>query len=239
MKINKSWESLVTNESLEAIVAGLNPQQNDSVLAICGSGDQAFSLLEKADKITIVDSRDCQIQYFLKRKLLLEAGEFDRFLNLEQEPRDIKDMSDLKFRNKYFSAKRLERIKSKLKDSEIKTIFGDIFNLRFPKGEFNKVYLSNALSYGHLGSVCLEAIEERLRIISGELSEKSLTYISDSERVIGRAIVCDYAEDENSFLNPLGLRINPELTVNAQRLQDKAKYWNSFWKPAVLEKTIH
>lgn len=37
-----------TNENLAAIVNGLNINENDTVVAVLGSGDQALALLEKA-----------------------------------------------------------------------------------------------------------------------------------------------------------------------------------------------
>ncbi|MEK6913845.1 MAG: hypothetical protein AABW47_04220 [Nanoarchaeota archaeon] len=230
------FDNLVTNESLEAIIKGLNPQSKDSILAICGSGDQAFAIIEKTNKITVVDNRACEIQYFLKRKSLLESEEFEKFLNSEIEPRDNRERYSLKIRNKYFSIERLKRIRLRLKKSEIKTIFDDIFNLRFIKGEFNKIYLSNALPYGYFGKKCIEEIGGKLQIIAEVLPKKGLIYCSYSQGITQPPVGYDYAKDGNSLLNSLGLRINSELTAKAQKLQFKFEepYW--CWNPVVLQK---
>jgi hypothetical protein len=234
---NRLWGSLVTNESLEAIVSGLNPQSEDFVLSICGAGDQAFALLERAGEITIVDEIPWQIKYFLRRKSLLESGEFEMFLNPGQRPRDNDDSEDLRFRNEYFSEERLEKIKRKLKDSwRIKEKTGDIFKIKFAKGEFNKIYLSNALSPYYPGTEGVEFIKESLQRTAKWLSDGGLIYISDYKQTIEKAIHDGYADDENSFLNPLGLGINHNLTANAQILQSKLKHWEDYWKPAVLQR---
>jgi len=49
-----------TNESLDAIVLALQPNKNDKILAVGGSGDQAFSLLEKAGEVCCVDNNEVQ-----------------------------------------------------------------------------------------------------------------------------------------------------------------------------------
>ena len=38
-------------KELAVIVGDLNPNANDNILALCGSGDQAFALLEYAQSI--------------------------------------------------------------------------------------------------------------------------------------------------------------------------------------------
>ncbi len=219
-----------TNESLGAVVHGLNPQKNDSILAICGSGDQAFALLEKAQKIIVVDSLPESLRYFAKRKDLLKTGEFERFL----DPEEIlmgRDLKKLKIRNKYFSDKRLKRIQAKLKDSDlVKKIRGDLFDLNFPKEGFDKIYLSNVLSYS-LKHHTIELAQGRLKELAEWLSNQGLIYLSDYKLMIKRV----YGDDK-SFLKPLGLIVNEELTAEAQRLEEKA-YSGTTWGPAVLQKS--
>jgi hypothetical protein len=221
----------VTNESLEAIVKGLNIQPEDSVLSVCGSGDQAFAILEKANNIVVVDSFPKQINYFVKRKNLLKAGEFEGVLTPEEMLTDKRDLQHLKLRNEYFSEGRLKRIQDKLKDSErIRKITGSLFDLTFAENEFNKIYLSNILTYS-LKPKTIELAQGRLKTIAGWLSDKGLIYLSDYNFIIRRGIY----ESEKSFLEPSGLIVNPELTAEAQRLQEKARYWINL-EPVVLQK---
>jgi len=55
-----------TNESLEAIITGLEPNSEDNVLTICGSGDQAFALLEFGCQVIAIDENPQQICYAKK-----------------------------------------------------------------------------------------------------------------------------------------------------------------------------
>lgn len=55
-----------TNESLDAIVKGMNVNETDDIIAVCGSGDQAFALLEYAGSVLAVDSDRQQIEYAQK-----------------------------------------------------------------------------------------------------------------------------------------------------------------------------
>ncbi len=223
---------LVTNECLEAIISGMNLRQEDSALAICGSGDQAFAMLEKVKRILVVDDKVWQVQYFLRRKSFLESGKLGKFLKVEKYEGDL---TALKLRNEYFSKERLRTIQLGLKKSKIETRVGDLFDLEFARGEFNKVYLSNVLSYGFLSNQHIQLIIGKLQKITNKLSDRGLIYLSDSRNVIERAITSGYASNEKSLLKGLGLRINQDLTLNAQRLQGRPEYWD--WKIVVLEKT--
>ena len=68
-----------TNENLDAIVMGLDLQPEDSILAVGGSGDQAFALLEKAGSVTVVDTNPAQIELIRKRAELLRLGDYEGF----------------------------------------------------------------------------------------------------------------------------------------------------------------
>ena len=50
-----------TNEDLTAIVKGLDVNPADYILAVGGSGDQAFALLENAKRVLAVDAEDQQV----------------------------------------------------------------------------------------------------------------------------------------------------------------------------------
>jgi len=71
-----------TNESLAAIVNGLDVNETDDILAICGSGDQAFALLEKAHSVTAVDIYKNQVDYARYRKRCLKEEKYAFFQNM-------------------------------------------------------------------------------------------------------------------------------------------------------------
>lgn len=224
----------VTNESLEAVVTGLNPQQEDSILAICGSGDQAFAMLEKAGQIVVVDSLPKQINYFARRKNLLKEGEFEEFLNPGEISSENRDLEQLKIRNRYFSEERLKAIQPKLKDSwRVRRITGDLFNLVFPEGEFNKIYLSNILTYS-LEPETIGLAQGRLKTIAKWLSERGLIYLAEYKPIIN-GIAKKYGDNEKSFLHSLGLVVNQERTEKAQEFQKAVNHLVK-WEPEVLQK---
>ena len=75
-----------TNESLWAVVAGLNVTRKDRILAICGSGDQAFALSEFAREVVTVDRSKEQIAYAQRRLEALRDGRFGDFFPLFDDP---------------------------------------------------------------------------------------------------------------------------------------------------------
>lgn len=77
----KKNEGIVTNESLDAILAGLRPTKKDRLLSICGSGDVPFALLEAGCKVDAVDIDPKMIEDSLKQAKLLSEREFRLFLS--------------------------------------------------------------------------------------------------------------------------------------------------------------
>jgi len=71
-----------TNESLWAVVAGMNVSRKDRVLCICSSGDQAFALAEYANKVVAVDRDVKQINYAKRRLEALRNKNYDDFFPL-------------------------------------------------------------------------------------------------------------------------------------------------------------
>ncbi len=227
-----------TNESLEAIVRGLNPQPRDSILAICGSGDQAFAMLEKASKVTVVDYLPQQIEYFSKRKKLLKAGEFKKFRDLGREFIPDQSLVYLNSRNRYFSKERLETIRLNLEGSERTTeITGDIFDLEFPRKEFNKVYLSNALSYNSIAapSSLLETLQEKLKRITELTTDNGLIYVT-RHKFIHLEYHSGIGNEE--LLESIGLRIHKKSTGIVKKSSQKAiqGLFAIAWDPVVLQK---
>ena len=138
-----------TNECLEAIVEGLNLNNNSKVLAILGSGDQTFAMAEFASKIVAVDISKGQVEYASLRLETLKKGDFISFFNYSSEHYDrVK---------KYFDDDRLRRIQSRIVNGEVSIDFleGDIFSEDFLNhlfqnyglDFFNRIYLSNAIAH--------------------------------------------------------------------------------------------
>ena len=81
-----------TNESLKAIVAGLDVSPDDNLLVVGGSGDQAFALLEFAvkGKVTAVDNAPQQIDFIRQKVEALQRGDYESFFRV-----DNKEMGNL------------------------------------------------------------------------------------------------------------------------------------------------
>ncbi len=220
------YSQIVSNESLEAIIKGLNISKYDSVLAICGSGDQAIAIYEKAGKVTVIDNDESQLKCLLEKKGAIELGRFDEFFNLNESCEYQQDFDVLFERNEYFS-KRLNSIKRKLKEEDsFVTIIGNVFTFNFKKTMYNKIYLSNALSFDYLGQD-YKIIQGRLKRLTQQLNKNGLIYISDGKNIMNTT---------DLEVNPIGLKVNHQLTVVAQKLQFKTKYWYDHWLPFVFEK---
>lgn len=225
---NWATEDLATNESLEAITSGLNLNSENSVLAICGSGDQAFAILEKTNRVYVVDMREKQIEYFLYREKLIEKGEFNEFLDMPKSIINKNDRNFVSSRNKYFSAERLKIIQSNLRN-DVKTSNAKVDQLN--EGEFDRIYLSNIFSYGSL-YIDFLYLEKGLKKMANLLKKDGLIYLSDygeifDEMEFPRKVM------EEEFLKRINLQINRQLTEVAQRLQSKG--WKN-WKPGIIQK---
>ena len=136
-----------TNESIPAIMEGLQIQQGDRVLAVCGSGDQAFAMLELADYVTAVDSSKLQILYAKCRLAQIKRGDFKRFHTLL--PHCGSNITYREQRSRYFTLSKLQTLK--LKVDRLRLERGDMYKFsprRIREGRFNKIYLSNLLCYG-------------------------------------------------------------------------------------------
>lgn len=211
-----TYEDLVSNESINAVMYGLDFLKKDSVISVCGSGDYAFAMLEKVREIIVVDNREMQIDLFYNRKKLIEKGDFKKFLEIKQEPVNIQDERNLEFRNRYFSHRRLNDIKKNLESTVVTEVVGDIYKIEFNK-KVNKIYLSNTLSYWkYRGNR-----KEDMQNITNLVSVGGLIYISDG-------IIA------NNILNPL-IKINKHLTKESQKIQ-REEYNGYNWSPVVFRK---
>ena len=136
----------ISNESLQAVVTGLDVQPSDGVLAVAGSGDQAFALLETAERVIVADISLMQLEIMKRRVAALKHGDYAAIM-WEARTHSLETEGVKIARNSYFTeAGRLERIANRL-DRLVILGPADIAEaaLLLPKGLFNKVYLSNVM----------------------------------------------------------------------------------------------
>lgn len=141
-----------TNENPAAIVAGMQPGPEDTVLAIAGSGDQAFALLEHGARVTATDAKDAQLAVVRDREAMIDRGEFASFLDVH--PPDEYSTPDLhrcwQQRQRYFqSPGRLSRIRANL---DHLTILPEALFIEFAiTPGFTQAFLSNIFAYSGTG----------------------------------------------------------------------------------------
>ena len=193
-------EYSLTNESLEAIIEGLSIQEDDSILAVGGSGDQILAMLEFTPRIVGVDYNQSQVEFMKRRfKYIKETG-VDPLLkmyrgfgsrdgNINKSFNKFKLEEDLNDRLSYFrDERRREKIGRNLlkgnRDLVFDLVQGDITNIssieflredRYSQPYFSKIYLSNALGYD---SSRVDVIQS-LRRLSLCLREGGLMYVAN------------------------------------------------------------
>ena len=218
----------ISNESLPAIVTGLNARPRDRILAVGGSGDQALALLEFAGQVVAVDNSPAQVGLIRKRVGILRGGHYNEFFC--HHPDETEDTKTA--RNQYFAQNgRLQRIASRLDRLKI---LGprDIFEIiaDSPQGAFNKFYLSNVLGYSFPKSAYQLAGN-----IASQLPLCGLVYLAQNKD-----------KSWQVFLEEQGLVINERLTIAAQEREEsyrkglngteKTIFSELSWIPVVLEK---
>ncbi|MFA5887979.1 MAG: hypothetical protein WC852_04690 [Candidatus Nanoarchaeia archaeon] len=217
-----------TNETLEAIMAGLDMQEGDRAFAICGSGDQAFALLEYADSVSAVDFDESQTEYAQERKNSLAKGRTDRFLWLGNDSEEC-TRQNMDGSIRYFETPgRLEKIGQRLDRLEIKTVKDFLDELQ--NSRFTKVYLSNAITFRQERSY--ESICEIAKRIAGSMEEGGLLYISDYDKLeMARNYTEAFVRLNKTDRWPKDLVLESELTLKARVLEK-----NHIWLPAVYRR---
>lgn len=165
-----------TNENLKEIIRGLRISSSDTILAIGGSGDQAFAmLLDSPKKIVVVDSAEEQVDHIKKQMERMHKELYWDFLRSrlggkfnQKEPDKFEYNQPLNrqevdsYNPGFFTIRKLRNIRPKLGRIEIalKTI-----DEALVPGVFNKIYLSNAIFYGQMyedGLTTLLAVKKSL-----------------------------------------------------------------------------
>lgn len=234
----------VTSESLAAILAGLEIDEEDRVLTVGASGDQAFALLERAGKVIVAETQRSQLDYIRMRRELLKKGDYRGFLNAAKRyGRKEKVEANLPKILKYFDQEgRLERIRGNLKNLKMPRQPLDIFTA-MKQAEYNKLYLSNLLTWGKRPDEALFY----LRQMAESIPSDCLVYVSQHGPmvyVIAPLIrkEIEIKEGEQSLLKqsspletasgilPEGLTLDIRLTNITRQLE------TGNWSPAVYRK---
>ena len=206
-------EYLVTNETLDAIMTGLEVNPEDDILSLCASGDQAFAFLEVAKHVRVIDMEQRNIDRFRKRVELLRQRDYPSFLNVDLERNGYANIGK---RNKYFREEgRLDRIRTQLGRLDILGV-GDIVLAASTNRGFNKLYVSNAI--GCFEYYTPERIAHALGIIASSLPKDGLVYIAGH-----------YPTWES--LAPSELCLDDGLIKKSEKLEEE-----HFWAPRVFRK---
>ncbi len=148
-----------TNESLDAIIKGMDLKSTDRVLAICGSGEQAFAVLEHAGRVRAFDRESLQTDYAKMRKQTLADGDYEKFLQSEEDRYRTAAIH-------YFHKARMEAIQNKLQELSIETKSYD--SILAERTQYDKIYLSN-IFFG----------EKEIRESAGIIAVNGLVYIAE------------------------------------------------------------
>lgn len=159
--MENSWELEFshTNESLTAIVSGMELDRNDIVFTIASSGDQGLAILQFAKEVRIGDKNPVQLDLVRERKVLIERGDYEGFLRIDRlgavdgaydgmgegsfEKNKLRCIEyRLRKREEYFTPERLDIIREKL-GSLIILGQGDAIDAIRGEKDLAKIYLSD------------------------------------------------------------------------------------------------
>lgn len=217
-------EYRLTNESPEAVMAGLIVSGGDRIFSVCGSGDQVFAMIEYAEYIMAIDKDKLQVDYARKIKQLIKR-------QIRAVRKSLKSNKNIDSNAGYFlDGDRLRTIKKRL--SRLHISKGDIYALP-EQGRFSKAYLSNAIRYSSYPSS--EEIFAYLSSLGSRLENPGLIYLSqyyplECKIPSTRAITTEY---DTVLSEPMGLVIDKRLTKKAASLE----YERGMWHPVVLRKS--
>ena len=226
-------EYSVSNENLQAIISGLELNSEDSVLAVAGSGDQAFAILEYVKNVMAVDINPSQVSFMKLRRSALQRGDIGGFFQDDvSQKKEINFLGwqkrDTEFyrsrRREYFSAEgRFDRIKKKLGHLIIFPL--DIFQATELKDGFTKIYLSNVFGQVYMGGdfdYWIPNLEKAFKRIAENLPKGGLIYTSFGPH-------CSYVSKE--------LTIERNLTEKAKKFEAELPEWCQKWaSPCVYRK---
>jgi S-adenosylmethionine:diacylglycerol 3-amino-3-carboxypropyl transferase len=217
-----------SNESIEAVVAGMDVQRGDRILAICGCGDQPLALLENAHKVIGVDFNPAQVELVRKRVELLNKGDYQESLMHGFEGVDLSNWAyarELERRKNYFDEARLARIAQKVPHLDLK--LGELMETaRKEEGNYNKIYASSALDWiseANNDRVCPKIFYEGAKELLDRLPSGGLLYLSQG------------GGENNPYWTSFAPFVDKDLTIRAREIEDEK---SGRWEPLVFRKRI-
>lgn len=254
-----------TNEDLRGIILGLDFSPEDSVLAVAGSGDQAFAFLEFARQVKAVDIVPEQIELIRQKAEALQVGDYDEFLRVDgtgsadgwmygQYSLEFKRFDEMRKR-KYFAEddnQRLERIRRNLGNLVIAEP-ANVLEIAQTESGFSKIYLSNVFGYGDDGSDMW--VTQILGNIARNLPLGGLIYVANHDGLCDRTrkISFFYGDKNDKRNNIKDLYsildknkdiedesfLPPEIEVDRDLSVKARRYPSGIWNPAVYRKVEH
>jgi len=166
-----------TNESLDAVNAGLQPCGDDRILSVASSGCAAFSFLAEGAHVEVFDRDPIQLGYVQTRKMHLINGDFRSFLNVISTDIGTSRYRIIKSKHYFRKKNRLRRIQNNIENLSILhdplNVFYDLPSDTF--GTFSKIYFSNILFMeGYHG----DSSTNVLRRLSRLLKDNGLVYLA-------------------------------------------------------------
>lgn len=240
-----------TNETLDAIIAGLDVKQGDNILAVVGSGDQAFAMIAEGAKVVAIDTSQIQIDYAKKRLECLKQGITEGFFGCKDKIKELEKLggeyaeSEKKYAEQsdmYFkSERRMEKVLANMHNLSI--IERSILDKKLPLSCFNKVYLSNVIE-GHIRSFLEEfgcknlfnmhqGHVRTLNLLGSRVNPGCLIYVTDSNRIVSDKAIIEYGYgDRLGEREVLDLEKDEELSAKAAGLEKSGLRW----RPLVLRR---
>jgi len=223
-----------SNENLEGIVHSLDLDKTDSVLAICGSGDQAFAFAPHVAKVTALDILPSQVAYAKRRLELVKNGRNDLANNYKWLTKKLGltfatknfliGSTDWRYclesRNEFFN----QNPQTPQSAQKISFHQGDFFtHLDEHAHKYSVIYASNAthMFFGRHEDSSLD-FHRRFESLRSKLNPNARIYISDF------LIHEFHAVQQNLSALPVGYRIDRYLTEIAREKT------NSLWVPVVI-----
>ena len=229
------------NESLPSIITGLDPQKEDVILVIGGSGDQALALLEFGCKVYVIDRNSSQVNYIKNVVENIRVKNFDFLFNIEnKDPTSIfienrTGINLFKERNLYFNnLARINTIASNINNLVIiepaQSIF-DFLKHNYSSSnqiKFTKIYLSNIFTTmsnykmdGSKGDYDFEDFTNSLNLIGLNLLKGGLVYFADGDLIRKRLKLSKFNSlfAKKFTFRDTALKVNTVRTKEARKVQ--------------------
>lgn len=246
-----------TNESLTGIVSAMDLSKDDHILAVAGSGDQTFAMLEFGCRVTAVDISQKQLDFMRQRVETLNNRNYESFLKTGGSCDYVDGSGHWGSRGHWISRKserddyfygedneRLKRIRQNLGGLVIEK--RNVLDLAQSAGGFTKIYLSNILLFN---SILLfnegksRSVAEVLKRTGENLPADGLIYMANHQIVLSRISCTGYDQDILSQVSDrdsdlaINNRLSPELRIDLILSKAARKHENRrFWTPAVYRK---